>query len=276
MHNKKVPLPPLELRGQVSPITDDAYYDNPTGDYIWGPLDIGPLKPGEAYRKILDFGCGCGREARRLLLQHDRPKVYVGLDINRPMIEWCRKNLAGNGFSFLHHDVWSVKYAPENSRNRYLPITHAGDEFTLIEANSVFTHLHDDQTRFYLQQMCGMLAPNGIIRATWFLFNKRSFPTMTDDLHTLLVSDARRVLRLGLFRADNPVDGIPHRRHQMVSHRRVPQHDHPGSGRGVPRSRRHRAARNFRGRILRAPSAAHEFAAAARAGAVCMMGRHVR
>jgi SAM-dependent methyltransferase len=190
MQKERVPLPPLELREQVSPVTDEGYYDNPTGEYIWGPLNIGPLKPGEAYRKILDFGCGCGREARRLLLQHDKPEVYVGIDISRPMIEWCQKNLAGNGFSFLHHDVWSVKYAPENSRNRYLPITHAGNQFTLIEANSVFTHLHDDQTRFYLQQMCAMLAPNGLIRATWFLFNKRCFPTMTDDLHTLFVSEA--------------------------------------------------------------------------------------
>jgi SAM-dependent methyltransferase len=189
MPNEKLPLPPLPFRQCVSPVTDEDYYDNPAGDYIWGSLDIGPLKPGEAYQRILDFGCGCGREARRLLLQRDKPKVYVGIDISKPMIEWCQRNLAREGFRFLHHDVWNVKYAPENSRNRYLPILDAGRQFTLIEANSVFTHLHEDQSEFYLQQMSSMLAPNGLIRATWFFFNKRSFPTMTDGLHTIFVNE---------------------------------------------------------------------------------------
>jgi SAM-dependent methyltransferase len=185
-----VPLPPLPLRGLVSPITDESYYDNPTGDHVWGPLDIGPLKPGQAYERIFDFGCGCGREARRLLLQtRDTPRLYVGADINRGMIEWCQKNLAYDGFHFHHHDVWNVKYAPENSRNRVLPIAHFGSQFTLIEANSVFTHLHEDQTRFYLHEMRSMLSPQGIFRATWFFFNKASFPTMSEDQHTIFVSE---------------------------------------------------------------------------------------
>jgi SAM-dependent methyltransferase len=139
---------------------------------------------------VFDFGCGCGREARRLLLQHDAPESYVGLDISGPMIQWCKENLKRRGFEFYHHDVWNPKYAPENSRNRYLPIAPLGKKFTLIEANSVFTHLHDDQTRFYLEQMTEMLAPRGIIRATWFLINKNCFPMMGDDLNTIFVSEA--------------------------------------------------------------------------------------
>jgi SAM-dependent methyltransferase len=189
MRLEVLPIPPLELRQGVSPVTDEAYYDNPTGEYVWGPLALGPLRPGDAYKRVLDFGCGCGREARRLLLQHERPKTYVGIDISMPMIDWCRRNLAGNGFSFVHHDVWNARYAPENSRNRYLPIESAGSEFTLIIATSVFTHLLDDQANYYLRQMRAMLAPNGIIRATWFFFNKTRFPTMGEGLNTLLVNE---------------------------------------------------------------------------------------
>jgi SAM-dependent methyltransferase len=184
-----LPLPPLPLRQQVSPIVDESYYDNPTGGFIWGPLEIGPLKPGQAYERIFDFGCGCGREARRLLLQRQKPRSYVGLDINRAMIEWCQANLGQDGFQFHHHDVWSKTYAPENSPNRHLPIAGFGSGFTLVEANSVFTHLHDDQTRFYLEQMRSMLAPTGIIRASWFLFNKHCFPVMGGDMNTLFVSE---------------------------------------------------------------------------------------
>ena len=184
-----LPFPPTEYRRLVSPIVDDSYYDNPDGSNIWGPLDVPPLQAGEAYRRIFDFGCGCGREARRLLLQNNQPEKYVGVDINRPMIEWCQENLKAPGFSFFHHDVWNVNYAPENTKNRVLPIRHFGSDFTLIEANSVFTHLQEDQTKFYLEQMRSMLSPNGIIRATWFLFNKKAFPMMADNQNTIFVNE---------------------------------------------------------------------------------------
>jgi SAM-dependent methyltransferase len=189
LNASELPLPPLPLRQMVSPIVEESYYDNPSGDFIWGPLDMGPLKPGQAYERIFDFGCGCGREARRLLLQRQKPKSYVGLDVSRVMIEWCQKNLALDGFQFHHHDVWSGSYAPENTRNRYLPIATLGSGFSVVEANSVFTHLHDDQTRFYLEQMRSMLAPTGIIRASWFFFNKQCFPMMADELNTIFVSE---------------------------------------------------------------------------------------
>jgi SAM-dependent methyltransferase len=179
----------MEFRRLVSPIVDESYYDNPTGDYIWGALDVGPLTAGQAYERVFDFGCGCGREARRLLLQRKPPATYVGVDINAPMIRWCQDNLASSTYIFHHHDVWNPNYAPENSKNRTLPIAPLGSGFTLIEANSVFTHLHDDQTQFYLQQMNSMLAPNGIIRATWFLFNKRGFPMMAENQNTIFVSE---------------------------------------------------------------------------------------
>ena len=184
-----LPFPPLELRRQVGPIVDDSYYDNPTGDYILGPLDIGPLAPGQAYDRVLDFGCGPGRDARRLLLQRERPKVYVGVDVNRPMIEWCQQNLSSDGFQFVHHDVWSPTYGVDNSENRYLPLTPLGSGFTLINANSVFTHLLEDQVEFYLREMVPMLAPTGIIHGSWFFFSKKWFPMMDDGQNTIFVNE---------------------------------------------------------------------------------------
>jgi SAM-dependent methyltransferase len=187
--NAGIPLPPVRMRGLVSPVTDESYYDNPTGDYIWGPLDIPPLKAGQAYDRIFDFGCGCGREARQLILQKHRPRQYVGLDVSQEMIDWCQNNLSCDNFSFHHHDVWSAGYATQNSKIRTLPIKNFGSGFTLIEANSVFTHLHADQSEFYLEQMRSMLAPLGIIRATWFLFNKKCFPVMNEQQNTIFVDE---------------------------------------------------------------------------------------
>jgi SAM-dependent methyltransferase len=187
----EIPLPPFELRRQVSPITDNSYYDNPTGDYIWGPLDIPPLAAGEAYRKVFDFGCGCGREARQLILQREPPKTYVGLDINAGMVDWCQKNLQSDRFQFFHLDAWSYGYGSGNTRmNRTLPIRQFGLDFTIIEGNSVFTHNLADQSEFYLDQMRMMLAPRGIIRATWFFINKQAFPTMGEHQNTLFIDES--------------------------------------------------------------------------------------
>jgi hypothetical protein len=117
------------------------------------------------------------------------PEKYIGVDVNRPMIEWCRANLASDRTKFFHHDVWSSTYAKENNANRVLPIKQLGSDFSLIEICSVFTHLSADQSRFYLDQMRSMLAPRGIIQSSWLLFNKKSFAVMTEDQNTLFVDE---------------------------------------------------------------------------------------
>jgi SAM-dependent methyltransferase len=187
---KPLPLPPYEYRALVSPITDDSYYDNPSGEYIWGPLDVPPLAAGEAYRKVLDFGCGCGREVRKLMLQTAPPEEIVGVDISPKMINWCMANLGGSGVSFHHHDVWNPWYAPDNSHNKTQPIRNVGSDFSIIEANSVFTHLLSAQSKYYLDEMSTMLSPKGIIRGTWFFINKAAFPMMDDNQNTVFVDES--------------------------------------------------------------------------------------
>src|SRR5690606_31407174 len=77
-----LPIPPLNFREIVGP-TDEAAFDNPERTRIWGDLAIGPLAPGEAYERVFDFGCGCGRNARQLFLQEQPPAKYVGIDIHK-------------------------------------------------------------------------------------------------------------------------------------------------------------------------------------------------
>jgi hypothetical protein len=160
-HKQELPFPPEKFRKLVGPIELD-HYDNPNRSFIFGDLAIGPLEAGEAYNRVFDFGCGCGRNARQLF---------------REMIEWCKSNLTlpNIDVNFYHHDVWSLTYAPENSKNPMQPINQYGKDFTLINAHSVFTHLYETQTIFYLKQFLGMLSNHGIIRSTWFFFNRDWF-----------------------------------------------------------------------------------------------------
>ncbi|MCP4901510.1 MAG: class I SAM-dependent methyltransferase [bacterium] len=185
-----LPFPPMELRRIVGPTEDEAY-DNPDGSFVFGDLGIGPLEAGEAYRRVFDFGCGCGRNARQLLLQQRPPEQYVGIDVGIGMIKWCQRNLSPpkSNFSFHHHDVWSQTYAPGNTRgNSVLPLTEFGRDFTLINAHSVFTHLYEHQTLFYLDQCRDLLAERGIFRTTWFFFNRDWFPVLNPGQHCVYVN----------------------------------------------------------------------------------------
>jgi len=188
---RALPLPPLEFRQIVGPTADGAF-DNPERDLVFGPLDFAGLDGRESYRAIFDFGCGCGREARRLRMQLPPPERYVGLDTHRHMIAWCNENLAGDGFSFHHHDVWTSApiCSPGNGPDRVRPLLPYGTGFSLINVHSVFTHLYADQVRYYLTDMAAMLGPRGVIRSTWFLFDRAWFPVLAPSQHALYVNEA--------------------------------------------------------------------------------------
>ena len=179
-----LPLPPLELRELVG-TTDPAAYDNPTGEPIFEGL------PAAAWRSYLDFGCGCGRSARRLIQQHPRPERYVGVDLHRGMVRWCEQNLAphAEGFEFVHHDVHSPCMNPDPLRPWVLALPAEDGSVTLLEATSVFTHLVEGQFEFYLDEVARVLAPDGYFYATWFLFDKTGFPYMQDGQNALYIND---------------------------------------------------------------------------------------
>ena len=83
----ELPLPPLELRRIAGPV-EPRYYDNPERGLVF------PYLPRQAYEKVFDFGCGCGRIARQLIQQDPAPQRYVGIDVDLKAIAWCRENLA--------------------------------------------------------------------------------------------------------------------------------------------------------------------------------------
>ena len=103
-----LPLPPIELMRSVGP-TDPAWYDNP--DHR-GALDHYGVELNDT--RVLDFGCGCGRLARQLMLQRHPPADYLGLDLNRAAIDWCGQNLASHafGFHFRHLDIFNAQFNP--------------------------------------------------------------------------------------------------------------------------------------------------------------------
>ncbi len=147
--------------------------------------------PLSCYESVFDFGCGCGRIARQLLQQNPRPKRYLGIDLHKGMIEWCRKNLAPHdrSFEFHHHDVFSACLNPDPTRPRTLDLPAKDGSFNLILAWSVFTHTTQSQTEHYLREVARILSADGVLVATWFLFEKRYFPMMQDFQNALYINE---------------------------------------------------------------------------------------
>jgi SAM-dependent methyltransferase len=176
-----LPMPPLDMRRLVGP-TEPIHFENPSGELIE------PLVPAGAYESVFDFGCGCGRLARRLIQQRDRPARYLGIDLHQGMIMWCQQHFtrAAPTFRFSHHDV-AHPWNPGPNKPRMAPFPAEDRAFGLVLAHSVFTHLTEDQAGFYMVECARILRGTGILYSTWFLFDKGDFPMLNDARNALYV-----------------------------------------------------------------------------------------
>jgi SAM-dependent methyltransferase len=107
------------------------------------------------------------------------------------MIRWCSDNLSplAPQFTFRHHDVLYAGFNPGEGKPLHDRFPFADDQFSLIVSISVFTHLTQDQTEAYLAELARVLQPDGVLLATWFLFDKQDFPMMQDHQNTLFINE---------------------------------------------------------------------------------------
>jgi len=171
------------MRALVGP-TDVAAFDNPSGEVVFPYLET------STYRSVFDFGCGCGRVARQLMLQREQPDRYLGVDLHRGMIRWCERHLTpyATQFAFMHHDVFDDSFNPGPGKPRVAPLPAGDGEFTLFNAVSVFTHLTEDQVPHYLSEAARVLSRDGLVHASFFLLDKLTFPFMQPHTNALYVS----------------------------------------------------------------------------------------
>ncbi len=177
-------MPPLAYRQWVGP-TEDERYDNPDGSLVY--TDFDPA----SYESVFDFGCGCGRVARQLILQDPRPSRYVGVDVHPELITWCRENFgpAAPGFDFYHHDVFDKLVNADESKPDVLPFPVEDESVTFFESLSIFTHIVERQLVFYLNEAARVLRPGGVMNASFLLFEKEDFPVLGEDRNSLYIDD---------------------------------------------------------------------------------------
>jgi SAM-dependent methyltransferase len=172
------------MRELIGPTEPEAFAQV-EGEPVFGSVSA------EQYASVFDFGCGCGRLARKLALAAaPMPSRYVGIDLHRGMVKWCDENLAPAlpNFSFVHHDVFNAGFNPDPTRPRTAPFPVETDSVTFLIAWSVFTHLTQPQAEFYLDEIARVLRGDGVAIATWFLFDKAYYPMMQDFQNALYIN----------------------------------------------------------------------------------------
>ncbi len=103
----------------------------------------------EKFESILDFGSGAGRMIRHL--KRGQSRVY-GVDPDRECIDWCRRAL-GHLAEFYCNDTLSP-----------LPIEDGVIAFVL--ANSVFTHLDNEDFDYWIGEIARVTRPGGVAYIT--------------------------------------------------------------------------------------------------------------
>lgn len=101
-------------------------------------------------KRVLDFGCGCGRILRWLM--SDYPHVeFFGVDVDHEALRWCDKHLP-----LGHFDQSS--FEP--------PLKYPDAYFDIIYCFSVFTHLDEKRQDLWLQELRRLLRPGGLLFIT--------------------------------------------------------------------------------------------------------------
>jgi SAM-dependent methyltransferase len=134
------PFPPPALMHRVSGLTSDADFAK-HGHDIFTALEQGSPVPLFSFNSILDFGIGCGRVARMFREFKGR---YCGIDVDGELIEWISTALP-----------WVD--ARLSRPKEQLPCEDAA--FDCVICVSVFTHMNEADSRFYLQELHRVTRP---------------------------------------------------------------------------------------------------------------------
>src|SRR5258708_1722095 len=123
-----------------------------------------------------------------MMLQAEaRPERYLGVDLYAPSIRWCAKHLTrfDPRYRFARMNAHNPKFNPYGRHDAPIPTR---ERYSLVNAHSVFTHILERDVQFYFDECRRSLEPGGVLRATWFMFDKAEAPMMHEEQHALYIS----------------------------------------------------------------------------------------
>jgi cyclopropane fatty-acyl-phospholipid synthase-like methyltransferase len=161
-------LPPKRRRWCGSEFRDDDYY------FQSAILEAKRLKFEFGIKNndnILDIGCGFGRLPIGLNKIFDSIN-YIGIDVHRPSIVWCKKFLSKNTsqLNFIHFNIKNERYNEDGNEfgdDFKFPIDSKSQD--LIYLYSVFSHMKIEEMRKYFIDFKRIIKKNGNIFFTAFV-----------------------------------------------------------------------------------------------------------
>ena len=168
--NGKGDFPPLHLRRYVGPLRS---FESSGAEFMSYLRLIARLRPDES---ILDIGCGCGLMALYLKDFLGTKSSYVGVDLHKPSVRWCLRNITPRypNFDFEHINVNNHVFNPRGGhRAEVFSFPYGDSTFDIILLKSVFTHMRPPEVDNYLKEVSRLLSAGGRCLTTFFLLNEK-------------------------------------------------------------------------------------------------------
>lgn len=144
------PVPSFSGMHKTSSKTIRHYYES--GIRTAMPIITSAINLGVQFEglRILDFGCGVGRQLVQFT-RHLPNNHYFGCDIDHTAIAYIHK-------CFPQVDAYASKFLP--------PLEYDDASFDIIYSVSIFSHLHEDQLRPWLDELARITKPGGYLFLT--------------------------------------------------------------------------------------------------------------
>lgn len=146
------PVPPSHNIRTTSSKTIRHYYES--GIKTMLPISISAIYEGidlDGCPKILDFGCGAGRQILQWSRMYPNIDIY-GCDVDDDVIRYINKQ-------FPKIDAYANSFDP--------PLKYSDGFFDVVYSVSIFSHLSPNDRDLWLQELSRVLKPEGIALLTF-------------------------------------------------------------------------------------------------------------